>query len=197
MKWPSYSGFYYIFKSIIFWIIPDCQKNAGDELCECAKPISFIKKILSALHPAEFYNYSQNLVHHGDHGSCYETLNLLILTRESISENFQMASTVSSPRNGVHFFFPLRLVPWHDVFFWFAGDFVTPHSQMQPEDRRKERSSRNGEWNACFSSHLSYALLPSCPGHLLNSTLWGPTVLFLSGCVGKMVGSWNKECPIE
>lgn len=52
MKWPSYSGFYYIFKRTIFWIVLDCQKYAGDELCKGAKPVLFIKNFsLQSIQP--------------------------------------------------------------------------------------------------------------------------------------------------
>lgn len=175
-------------------MVPDCEKNAGDELCMDAT--CFVHKaFLPAIHPAEPCNYGQSLVHHSNCGCCCPILNPLILSVKPISEISNGLCSLL-PRAEVHLSFlwvsPRFIIAWNEAFFWFAGD-VTARGQMHTRDY-KEGKGVQGMWSPCFSNHLSCAQLPSYPGHFLASSILErePTVWFPSLCVSKMVGFWNR-----
>lgn len=141
-------------------MVPDCEKNAGDELCMDAT--CFVHKaFLPAIHPAEPCNYGQSLVHHSNCGCCCPILNPLILSVKPISEISNGLSSLL-PRAEVHLSFlwvsqgSLSLGMKHSFDLLVM---LLPVDRCTPETIRRERESKEC---GVLAFQITFLVL-SCP----------------------------------
>lgn len=158
----------------LLWLLPYLQRHhllnyPHQKMLEMSfvrvPSLFFYKNFLPAIHPAELYNYSQSLTHHGDDGSCCSNIKSIDLEQRVHLRELSNGPCSLFPQGWSTFYLWVSkgsscLLSWcaHLICWWFC---------YSPQLHANQRTEGGGKvqrmYSSCFWSHVSYALLPSCP----------------------------------